>query len=125
MQGLVANFPLPLIPFRRTPILILTLKLQQVSSDVGYYQLQNHDCLLPFFTGVTDFSIMPVQVTFASERSPETIEFEMNIADDTIHEADQIFALTLEVLHGVDPRRLVPERADGLTSLGRIIDDDS
>ena len=66
-----------------------------------------------------------MQVTFASERSPETIEFEMNIADDTIHEADQIFALTLEVLRGVDPRRLIPERADGLTSLGRIINDDS
>ena len=122
MQGTICYYPNSLIPLRRTPILILTLKLPQVSSEVGYYQLQNHDCLLPFFTGVADFSITPVQVTFASERSPETIEFEMNIADDTIHEADQVFVLRLG---GEDRSRIFPGRPDGLTSLGRIIDDDS
>ena len=76
-------------------------------------------------TGVADFSIMRVPVIFRSEDSPETIAFRMEIENDTIHEADQIFVLTLEVLRGVNPRRLVPERADGLISLGRIIDDDS
>ena len=76
-------------------------------------------------TGVADFSITPVQVTFLSERSPETIQFDMEIIDDTIHEADQVFVLRLEVVSGADRNRLVPERADGFTSLGRIVDDDS
>ena len=76
-------------------------------------------------TGVADFSIMPVAVIFTSEDSPETIEFNIEITDDTIHEADQLFVITLEVVSGVDRNRLVPQRADGLTSLGRIIDDDS
>ena len=75
--------------------------------------------------GVADFSIMPVQVTFLSERSPETIEFSMEITDDTIHEADQVFLLQLEVIGDIDRSRLVPQRTDGLTSLGRILDDDS
>ena len=79
----------------------------------------------PISTGVADFSIMPVQVTFASGISTQTIPFNMNITDDTIHEADQIFVLRLEVLSGADRNRLVPERADGFTSLGRIVDDDS
>ena len=76
-------------------------------------------------TGVADFSIMPVQVTFASERSPETKQFHMGIIDDTIHEAEQVFVLTLEVVSTIDRNRVVPQRADGLTALGRIIDDDS
>ena len=76
-------------------------------------------------TGVDDFSITPVRVTFRSEDSPETIAFQMEIENDAIHETDQIFALTLEVLGGVARGRLVPERPDGLTSLGMIIDDDS
>ena len=76
-------------------------------------------------TGVADFSVMPVRVTFASGRSPETILFGIGITDDTIHEADQIFVLRLEVVSGADRNRLVPERTDGLTSLGRILDDDS
>ena len=76
-------------------------------------------------TGVADFSIMPVQVTFASENSPGTMEFDMEITDDTIHEIDQIFVLALEVISDVDRNRLVPQRTDGLTSLGRILDDDS
>ena len=76
-------------------------------------------------TGVADFSITPVQVTFRSEDSPETIQLNMEIIDDTIHEADQIFVLTLEVLGDVDQDRLLPQRTDGLTALGRILDDDS
>ena len=75
-------------------------------------------------TGVADFSITPVQVTFRSEDSPQTIQFDMEITDDTIHEAEQVFVLTLKVLSGADRNRLVPQRADGLTSLGRILDDD-
>ena len=75
-------------------------------------------------TGVADFSIMPVRVTFASG-SPETMQFSMSITDDTIHEADQIFAIRVEVVSAIDQSRVVPERADGLTALGRIIDDDS
>ena len=76
-------------------------------------------------TGVADFSIMPVRVTFASESGPQVIPVNIEITDDTIHEGDQIFVLTLEVISGVDRNRLVPERPDGLTTLGRIIDDDS
>ena len=78
-------------------------------------------------TGVADFSIMPVRVTFASENTPVTIciEPDVEIIDDTIHEADQVFVLRLEVVSGADRNRLVPGRPDGLTSLGRIIDDDS
>ena len=76
-------------------------------------------------TGVADFSITPVRVTFASQNTPVIIEFNMEIIDDTIHEADQLFVLKLEVVNDVDRNRLVPQRADGLTSLGRIIDDDS
>ena len=75
--------------------------------------------------GVADFSIMRVRVTFASERSTETIGFNMGITDDTIHEADQIFAIRVEVISPIDPLRVIPERTDGLTALGRIIDDDS
>ena len=76
-------------------------------------------------TGVADFSIMPVQVTFASGISTQTIPFNMSITDDTIHEVDQVFVLRLEVLSGADRNRLVPTRTDGLTSFGRILDDDS
>ena len=72
-------------------------------------------------TGVADFSITPVQVTFRSEDSPETIQFDMEIIDDTVHEADQIFVLTLDVLRDVDRNRLV---TNGLTALGRINDED-
>ena len=68
---------------------------------------------------------MRVRVTFASERSPETIAFSMGITDDTIHEADQVFAVRVEVISAIDPLRIIPERTDGLTVLGRIIDDDS
>ena len=74
-------------------------------------------------TGVDDFSITPVPMTFTGR--PETIQFNMEIVPDTIHEADQVFVLRLEVISDVDRNRLVPERADGLTSLGRILDDDS
>ena len=76
-------------------------------------------------TGVADFLTISTEVIFERERSPETIAFQLEIVNDTIHEADQIFALTLDVLGGADRNRLVPERADGLNSLGRIIDDDS
>ena len=76
-------------------------------------------------TGVDDFSVMPVRVTFAGGISTQTIPFSMNITDDTIHEADQIFAIRVEVVSAIDQSRVVPERADGLTALGRIIDDDS
>ena len=68
---------------------------------------------------------MPVRVIFASGSSPETIQFDISITDDTIHEADQIFAIRVDVVSAIDPLRVVPERADGLTALGRIIDDDS
>ena len=76
-------------------------------------------------TGVDDFSIMHVRVTFASGSSPETIQFSRSITDDTIHEADQIFVIRVEVVSAIGQRRVVPERTDGLTALGRIIDDDS
>ena len=68
---------------------------------------------------------MCVRVTFASGSSPESIAFSMGITDDTIHEADQIFAIRVEVVSAIDQRRVIPERTDGLTALGRIIDDDS
>ena len=76
-------------------------------------------------TGADDFSIMPVQVTFNSEDSLQPIQLDIEITDDTIHEADQIFVLRLEVVSAVDRNRVVPQRTDGLTTLGRIIDDDS
>ena len=76
-------------------------------------------------TGVADFSIMPIEVIFASEDSPETIEFSIQITDDIIHEADQLFVFRLEVIGDIDRSRLVPQRTDGLTSLARILDDDS
>ena len=63
-----------------------------------------------------------MRVTFTSERSPETIGFTMEITDDTIHEPDQIFMLRLEVISDIDRSRFVPQT--GLTSFGRIIDDD-
>ena len=73
-------------------------------------------------TGGDDFSIMPVRVTFDSERSGEDITLELNkrITNDTIHEADQVFVLRLEAISNV-----VLEMTSGLTSLARIIDDDS
>ena len=76
-------------------------------------------------TGVDDFSITPVRVTFASGRNQQTISFNIEITDDTIHEADQVFVLRLEVISGADRNRLFSDRTDGLTSLGRILDDDS
>ena len=75
-------------------------------------------------TGGDDFSVMAVQVTFTSTNGSQTIPFNMSITDDTVHEADQVFVLRLEVISDVDRNRLVPTRTDGLTSLGRIIDDD-
>ena len=75
--------------------------------------------------GGDDFSIRPVQVTFNSEDSLQPIQLDIEITDDTIHEADQIFVLRLEVISAVDRNRVVPQRTDGLTTLGRIIDDDS
>ena len=90
--------------------------------ELRYHQLKNYECLLPYSTGVADFSTIPVRVTFASGSSPETVGFIMGITDDTIHETDQIFMLRLEVISDIDRSRLVPQT--GLTSFGRIIDDD-
>ena len=48
---------------------------------------------------------MPVRVTFASESSPQVFPINIEITDDTIHEGDQIFVLTLGVISDVDRNR--------------------
>ena len=70
-------------------------------------------------TGVADFPIIRVPITFSP---PGIIHVPVNITIKV--EADQIFVLLLELISAIPRDRIVPKRADGMVSLGRIFDDE-
>ena len=80
--------------------------------------------LLFFFTGVADFSTVPVEITFiAGGLTTVPLVPGIPIVDDTINEAEQDFAVFLEVVNAIDPVR-VDLQSGRFASLGRIFDDD-
>ena len=77
-----------------------------------------------YFTGVIDFSTVPVEITFVAGGAT-TIPLNPGIAivDDEINEVEQLFALFLEVVTAIDPAR-VDLTSERFATLGRIFDDD-
>ena len=73
-------------------------------------------------TGVADFSTEPVEITFQAG-SATIIQHGIAIVDDGVNEAEQFFALILEVVDAIDPDR-VDLQSGRFASLARIIDDD-
>ncbi len=74
------------------------------------------------FTGVLDFSTVPVLITFAAGGTT-VITLDIRITNDEINEVEQYFALFMDVVSATDPDR-VDLRSGRFAALGRIIDDD-
>lgn len=69
-----------------------------------------------------DFSTDELLVTFEASTQPnEDIIVYVNITDDEINEAEEVFVLEIEILDAVDRSRIDVTRA---VSLGRIADND-
>ena len=75
-------------------------------------------------TGVADFSTVPVEITFiAGGDTTIPLVPGIPIVDDAINEAEQDFAVFLEVVSAIDPVR-VDLQSGRFASLARIFDDD-
>jgi hypothetical protein len=75
-------------------------------------------------TSVADFSTVPVEITFiAGGITTIPLVPGIPIVDDTINEAEQDFAVFLEVVSAIDPVR-VDLQSGRFASLARIFDDD-
>ena len=74
------------------------------------------------FTGVLDFSTVPVLITIAAGGTT-VITLDIRITNDDINEVEQYFALFVEVVSATNPDR-VDLRSGRFAALGRIIDDD-
>ncbi len=75
-----------------------------------------------FFTGIADFSAVPVEIIFVAGGATVTT-LDIGITNDDINEGEQYFALFMEVVSAANPER-VNLRSGRFAALGRIIDDD-